>query len=101
MGTLDKKGSITTHFNAIQSEAMANEFHMTNVMVNILENALKYSVDSPKIDIYTERTNKYVVIKVKDEGIGMTKQTQKSIFDKFYREQKGNIHNVKGHGLGL
>lgn len=99
--TLDKKGTITTHFSAIQSEALANQFHMTNVMVNMLENALKYSTDAPKIDIYTESTNKNLVIKIKDEGIGMSKQALKHVFDKFYREQKGNIHDVKGHGLGL
>jgi len=99
--SLDKKGTITTHFSAIQSESLANQFHMTNVLVNMLENALKYSVDPPKIDIYTESTNKNLVIKIKDEGIGMSKQAQKYVFDKFYREQKGNIHDVKGHGLGL
>lgn len=99
--TLDKGGNISTHFSAIQSETMANKFHMTNVMVNILENALKYSSDKPKIDISTESTNKNIIIKIKDEGIGMSKQAQKHIFEKFYREQKGNIHDVKGHGLGL
>ena len=98
---LDKKGTITTHFKAIQSEALANQFHMTNVLVNMLENALKYSVDPPKIDVYTESTNKNLIIKISDEGIGMSKNAQKYIFDKFYREQKGNIHDVKGHGLGL
>jgi two-component system phosphate regulon sensor histidine kinase PhoR len=99
--TLDKQGTITRHFSAIQSEALANQFHMTNVLVNMLENALKYSQDAPKIDIYTESTNKNIIIKIKDEGIGMSKQAQKHVFDKFYREQKGNIHDVKGHGLGL
>jgi len=74
---------------------------MTNVIVNILENALKYSEDTPKIDVYTESTNKNLLIKIKDKGIGMSKNVQKQIFDKFYREQKGNIHDVKGHGLGL
>ena len=69
--------------------------------MNILENALKYSEGSPKIDVYTESTNKFFVLKVKDEGIGMSKAVQKNVFDKFYREQKGNIHDVKGHGLGL
>ncbi len=98
---LDKKGTITTHFTAIQAEVLANQFHMTNVLVNMLENALKYSVEAPKIDVYTESTNKNLIIKIKDEGIGMSKQAQKYIFDKFYREQKGNIHDVKGHGLGL
>mgnify|MGYP001253306408 CR=1 FL=1 len=98
---IDKKGSITTHFEAIKSEALVNQFHMTNVLVNILENALKYSEVNPKIDVYTENTNKNLIIKIKDEGIGMAKNAQKYIFDKFYREQKGNIHDVKGHGLGL
>ncbi len=99
--TLDKKGTIHTHFEAIQSEILGNQFHLINVFVNILENALKYSHNNPKIDIYTESTNTYFIIKIKDEGIGMTKNVQKQIFDKFYREQKGNIHDVKGHGLGL
>lgn len=99
--TIDKKGSITTHLNAIQSEILASQFHMTNVLVNMLENALKYSESAPKIDVYTESTSKNFIIKIKDEGIGMSKQAQKHIFEKFYREQKGNIHNVKGHGLGL
>ena len=97
----DRKGTINTHFQAITSEAEANQFHLTNVVVNMLENALKYSDGAPKIDVYTESTNKYFIFKIKDEGIGMSKNVQKYVFDKFYREQKGNIHNVKGHGLGL
>lgn len=99
--TLDKKGTISTHFQAIQTEVFGNQFHLTNVIVNMLENALKYSVDPPKINIYTESTNKFFIVKIKDEGIGMSKNAQKYAFDKFYREQKGNIHDVKGHGLGL
>ncbi len=97
----DKKGSITTHFKAISSEVLGNQFHLTNVMVNMLENAIKYSENAPKIDVYTENTNKFFIVKIKDEGIGMSKQAQKQVFNKFYREYKGNIHNVKGHGLGL
>jgi len=67
----------------------------------MLENAIKYSKESPKIEVYTESTNKFFVIKIKDNGIGMSKVAIKLVFDKFYREQKGNIHDVKGHGLGL
>ena len=96
-----KNGNIDTHFEAITSEISGNEFHLTNVIVNILENAIKYSGESPKIDVYTESTNKFFIFKIKDEGIGMSKSAQKMVFDKFYREQKGNIHDVKGHGLGL
>ncbi len=97
----NKKGTIKTHFEAITSEVSGNEFHLTNIIVNMLENATKYSETPPKIDVYTESTNKFFIVKIKDEGIGMGKSVQKSVFDKFYREQKGNIHDVKGHGLGL
>ncbi len=97
----DKGGSINCHFEALQSEIYGNQFHLTNVVVNMLENALKYSEETPKIDVYTESTAKYFIFKIKDEGIGMSKNAQKYVFNKFYREHKGNIHNVKGHGLGL
>lgn len=97
----DRNGSINTHFQAITTEISGNQFHLTNVIVNILENGIKYSENEPKIDVFTESTNKFFIVRIKDEGIGMSKNVQKMIFDKFYREQKGNIHNVKGHGLGL
>ena len=97
----DRNGSISKHFEALTSEISGNEFHLTNVVVNMLENAIKYSEGAPKIDVYTESTNKFFIFKIKDEGIGMNKSVQKNVFDKFYREQKGNIHDVKGHGLGL
>ncbi|MEN8704478.1 MAG: HAMP domain-containing sensor histidine kinase [Polaribacter sp.] len=97
----DRKGIINTHLEALTSEISGNEFHLTNVIVNILENAIKYSDGSPKIDVFTESTNKFFIFKIIDEGIGMNKNVQKNVFDKFYREQKGNIHDVKGHGLGL
>ncbi|SEB83350.1 two-component system, OmpR family, phosphate regulon sensor histidine kinase PhoR [Tenacibaculum sp. MAR_2009_124] len=97
----NKNGTISTHFEAISNEALGNKFHLTNVVVNILENAVKYSEEEPKIDVFTESTNKYFILKIKDEGIGMSRNAQKYVFNKFYREHKGNIHNVKGHGLGL
>lgn len=97
----NRQGSISKHFEAITAEINGNEFHLTNVIINILENAVKYSEGPPKVDVYTESTNKFFIVKVKDEGIGMSKSAQKMVFDKFFREQKGNIHDVKGHGLGL
>ena len=97
----DRNGSLKTYLQAITAEISGNQFHLTNVVVNILENAIKYSQGAPIIEIYTESTNKFFIFKVKDQGIGMTKAVQKQVFDKFYREQKGNIHDVKGHGLGL
>jgi len=97
----DQKGNITTNLHALQSEVLENDLHLTNVVVNILENALKYSHDEPNIEVFTESTSKFFMLKIKDDGIGMSKNAQKYVFDKFYREHKGNIHNVKGHGLGL
>lgn len=97
----DREGSITTHFDAARTSVLINDVHFTNVIVNILENAIKYSPNIPKIDIYTENIKDMVLIKVKDNGLGMSKVAQKRIFEKFYREHTGDIHNVKGHGLGL
>ncbi len=97
----DRKGTVERHFEALESELSGNQFHLTNVIVNMLENAIKYSEGPPVIDIYTASTAKFFIFKIKDTGIGMSKVVQKQAFNKFYREQKGNIHDVKGHGLGL
>ncbi len=97
----NKGGYIKTHFNAHKSSVLASDVHLTNIIVNIIDNAIKYSEDSPEVDIYTENDNDFITLKVVDKGIGMSKAVQKKIFEKFYREQMGDIHNVKGHGLGL
>ncbi|MFN3968149.1 sensor histidine kinase [Flavobacterium sp.] len=97
----DRNGSITTHFDATRTTVLLNDVHFTNVFVNILDNAIKYSPDNPVIDIYTENVKEFVIVKIKDQGAGMTKAAQKRIFEKFYREHTGDLHNVKGHGLGL
>ncbi len=97
----DREGSIKVHFNALRNTVLLNDVHFTNVVVNILENAIKYSPEIPEIDIYTENIKDMVLIKIKDKGVGMSKVAQKKIFEKFYREHTGDIHNVKGHGLGL
>lgn len=96
-----RHGTLTRHFNAQRTTALLNDVHFTNVLVNILDNAIKYSPDEPVIDIYTENVKDFILIKIKDNGLGMSKVTQKRIFEKFYREHTGDIHNVKGHGLGL
>ncbi len=97
----DREGYVKLHLGAVKSSVLANESHFTNVLVNILDNAVKYSSDTPKIDVYTENLKNFILVKIKDQGDGMSKQVQKKIFDKFYREHTGDIHNVKGHGLGL
>ena len=85
----------------IKSSVLANETHFTNVIVNILDNAIKYSPEAPKIEVYTENIGTNIILKIKDYGSGMSKAAAKKVFEKFYREHTGNIHNVKGHGLGL
>lgn len=95
------KATITTRFNASKSTLWVSNNHMTNVWINMLENAIKYSEKNPKIEIDTFNSNDSLCISVKDYGMGMSSSVKKKIFDKFYRETSGNIHNVKGHGLGL
>jgi len=97
----DRNGYIKTHLNAQKSSVLANDSHLTNVVVNILDNAIKYSEGPPRVDVYTENVKDSIILKIQDQGLGMTKAVQKKIFEKFYREATGDIHNVKGHGLGL
>ena len=97
----DRQGYINTHLDAAKSSILANETHFTNVIVNVLDNAIKYSDEPPQIDVYTENIGSNIILKIADQGNGMSKQVAKKVFDKFYREHSGNVHNVKGHGLGL
>jgi len=97
----DREGTLNTHFNTTRDSVLINPTHFTSVFVNILDNAIKYSHNAPIIDIYTENIKDTIVVKIKDQGSGMSKTATKKIFDKFYREHTGDLHNVKGHGLGL
>ncbi|MFD1294306.1 sensor histidine kinase [Lutibacter holmesii] len=97
----DRGGFIKLKLEASLTEVNGNEFHLNTIIVNMLENGIKYSTEAPEITIITENTAKEIVIMIQDKGIGMSKSVQKHIFKKFYREETGNIHNVKGHGLGL
>ncbi|MEC5166934.1 two-component system phosphate regulon sensor histidine kinase PhoR [Flavobacterium sp. PL11] len=97
----DRQGTVINHFHALRNTVLINDVHFTNVIVNILENAIKYSPNIPYIEITTENIKDMIIIKIKDKGLGMSKVAQKRVFEKFYREHTGDIHNVKGHGLGL
>jgi len=97
----DRNGYINTHFNAPKSSVLANETYFTNVIVNVLDNAIKYSDNATNIDVYTENIGNNIILSIKDQGKGMNKAVQKRIFEEFYREYTGDVHNVKGHGLGL
>ncbi|WP_417445028.1 sensor histidine kinase [Joostella sp.] len=97
----NRGGYIKTHLDASRSEILGNDFHLTNILVNIMDNANKYSPETPEINVYTEIVKNSIIIKITDNGAGMSKAVLKRIFEKFYRESTGNIHNIKGHGLGL
>lgn len=96
-----KNGKIITEKLAEKAMINGDEVHITNVIFNLLDNAVKYSNESPEIKITTENRNDQVAISVQDKGIGISKEHQLQIFDRFYRVPTGNIHNVKGFGLGL
>jgi two-component system, OmpR family, phosphate regulon sensor histidine kinase PhoR len=96
-----REGIIDIDLQAENPEIQADEVHLTNIIFNLLDNANKYSPEKPIIKITTENTEKGLSIKVIDQGIGMTKESIKQIFEKFYRVPTGNVHDVKGFGLGL
>ena len=96
-----KEGTLTCRLNADSPILIGDEIHLSNVIFNLLDNANKYSPERPEIIIETINLKTGVNISVKDKGIGMTRDMQKKIFEKFYRVPTGNIHNIKGFGLGL
>ncbi len=96
-----RQGQITKRLSASRSDVVADELHLTNIIYNLLDNANKYSPEPPRVVIETENDRQGIKVRISDEGIGMTKEATAKIFDKFYRVPTGNIHNVKGFGLGL
>lgn len=96
-----KNGELTTDLKADPAIIKGDEVHITNVLFNLLDNAVKYSKDEPKIHISTEFRDHFVVVSVKDNGIGISKEHLGQIFERFYRVPTGNVHDVKGFGLGL
>lgn len=94
-------GTIETDFRAINPTITTDRTHCANVIYNLLDNANKYSNENPEIKVETRNTDKGVIILISDKGIGMCKAVQTKIFERFYRQTSGNIHNVKGFGLGL
>ena len=94
-------GTIESKINASNPMVTTDRNHCTNLIYNLLDNANKYSPDKPEITVETKNDSTGVIIMVSDKGIGMSKQVQSRIFERFYRQSSGNIHNVKGFGLGL
>jgi two-component system, OmpR family, phosphate regulon sensor histidine kinase PhoR len=96
-----RNGVLKTSFNADECNILGDQVHVENIIFNLLDNAIKYSREELIIEIATVNQNGFIEIEFKDEGIGISKEQNKYIFDKFYRVHTGNIHDVKGFGLGL
>ncbi len=97
----EKQGKLEVSLEATDDIICADEVHFTNLVNNLLDNAVKYSKDNLVIKLCTQNINHHFRIKIEDNGIGMNKETLHRIFEKFYRAHTGNLHNVKGFGLGL
>jgi len=96
-----RNGKITTNLAASMSTFFADPDHITNIINNLMDNANKYTPETPEITISTRNSEKGIIMTVKDNGIGISSENQKHIFKKFFRVHTGNIHDVKGFGLGL
>lgn len=96
-----KGGSIVLNLNALNPIVEGDKIHLTNMVYNLIDNALKYGKDNPKLVITTESHEKGIELRFKDNGIGIAKEHQEKIFDRLFRVPTGNVHNVKGFGLGL
>lgn len=96
-----KSGALKLDLAASNSTAQVDKVHFSNVIFNLLDNANKYTPDKPFIEIRTFNEDNFIGLTIQDNGIGISKEDQKKIFDKFYRVSTGNLHDVKGFGLGL
>lgn len=96
-----KSGKINLDLSATDHFTDVDKVHFSNVIFNLLDNANKYSPENPIIEIRTFNEDNFIYLTIQDNGIGISKEDQKKIFDKFYRVSTGNLHDVKGFGLGL
>jgi two-component system phosphate regulon sensor histidine kinase PhoR len=96
-----RSGKVNLSLDAEEPFIYGDSEHLANLVNNLLDNAIKYSPDLPEITVTTKNIEKGIILSVEDKGIGMTKAVQSKIFERFYRQSSGNVHDVKGFGLGL
>lgn len=96
-----QKGEISSNLMASKYVIFGDRVHISNILYNLIDNAIKYSPKNPRIEIATNSTEEHIEISVKDNGLGIPEESQKNIFEKFYREPTGNRHDIQGYGLGL
>lgn len=101
MKTEEKKGKLELKLHTDHALVRADRLHLTNILHNLVDNGVKYSKNAPHIEVELMPVNSHVVLAVRDHGIGIAPEHQRHIFKKFYRVPTGNVHNVKGFGLGL
>ena len=94
-------GVLTSNLKATNPIITADKLHLSNIIYNLLDNAVKYCNERPEITIEISEVEGKIILKIEDKGIGIVKENQSKVFDKFYRIPTGNVHNVKGFGLGL
>jgi len=97
----ERSATVDLHLQSNRHHIKADRLHLTNVFNNLVDNAIKYSNGIPVISVTTKNEGHCIVIEVKDHGIGISQENQKRVFQKFYRVPTGNVHDVKGFGLGL
>lgn len=97
----EKNGTIHSNLIAENSELEGDETHLSNIITNLIDNGIKYCIQNPVIQVSTKNADGFLVIDIKDNGIGLSQESAKLVFDRFYRVPTGNVHNVKGFGLGL
>jgi two-component system phosphate regulon sensor histidine kinase PhoR len=101
MALQERRGIVNSELIATQVNVDADKHHLTAVFNNLLDNAIKYCKEIPQITIRTSNKNKGCMIEITDNGIGISHEHQRRVFKKFYRVPTGNVHDVKGFGLGL
>lgn len=101
MKTEEKKGKLELKLHTDHAWVRADRLHLTNILHNLVDNGIKYSKSPPHIEVELTAVNSHLVLAVRDHGIGIAPEHQRHVFKKFYRVPTGNVHNVKGFGLGL